>query len=201
MPAALHVAGEAGPDEGDDGAVAVGRVDAGAADLDEVVPDRFETGEVELALGVEASGDAGAFGRQQPVRRDDLAALRLPDQEVVAVRVEGVAVQARFGAVQPGAELGGEDLVAQALGGAYLRLVNGEADTVARRGGGGGPLHRDGRSEGGGGGQRRHGGLRGRVGRGGCRAFARSRGPGPSYFFRDRLDSTCPPWGADMCDG
>ncbi len=97
-----HVAGETGPDEGDDGAVAVGGVDAGAADLHQVVPDGGEPGEVELALGVEASGDGGPLGRQEPVGADDLAGGLLPYEEVVAVRVEGVGVEAGLGAVEPG---------------------------------------------------------------------------------------------------
>lgn len=48
VPGALHVVGEAGPDEGDDGAVAVVGVDAGAADLDQVGADGGEGREVEL---------------------------------------------------------------------------------------------------------------------------------------------------------
>lgn len=131
MPGALHVAGEAGPDEGDDGAVAVVGVDAGAADLDQVGTDGGEGGEVELAFGVEAPCDGGTLRGQQPVGADDLLALLVDDEEVVAVGVEGIDVEAGLGPVQAGAELAGEDLVAQALGGAYLVLVAGEAYGVA----------------------------------------------------------------------
>lgn len=134
MAGAGHVAGEAGPDEGDDGAVAVGGVDAGAADLHQVVPDGGEPGEVELALGVEPSRDGGPVGRQEAVGADDLAGALLPDEEVVAVRVEGVDVEAGLGAVEPGAEFTGEHLVAQPLGGADVLLVAGEPDDVTRRG-------------------------------------------------------------------
>lgn len=105
-------------------------MDAGAADLDEIGADRGEGGEVELALGVEPAGDGGALGGQQPVGADDLLGLLLDDEEMVAVRVEGVGVQAGLGSVEAGAELAGEDLVAQPLGGAYLVLVAGEADGV-----------------------------------------------------------------------
>ncbi|GAA3073129.1 hypothetical protein GCM10020254_16190 [Streptomyces goshikiensis] len=104
---------------------------AGAADLDEVGADGGEGGEVEFALGVEAAGHGGALGGQQPVGADDLLGLFLDDEEVVAVRVEGVGVEARLGAVEAGAELSGEDGVAQPLGGADLVLVTGEADRVA----------------------------------------------------------------------
>lgn len=105
-------------------------MDAGAADLDEVVADRGEPGEIELALGIEASGDPGAVGREQPVGADDLTGVRLTDQEVVAVRVQGVYVQARLGAVEPGSHLPGEDLVTQPLCGPYVLLVAGEGDDI-----------------------------------------------------------------------
>lgn len=131
MAGAVHVAGEAGPDQGDDGAVAVVGVDAGPSDLDEVGADRGEGREVELAFGVEAAGDGRALRGQQPVGADDLLGLFLDDEEVVAVGVEGVGVEARLGAVEAGAELSGEHQVAQALGGAHLVLAAGEADGVA----------------------------------------------------------------------
>lgn len=126
-----HVAGDPGPDEADDRAVAVVGVDAGAADLDEAGADRVERGEVELALGVQASGDRGPFRRQQPVGADDLAGERVADEQVVAVRVEGVDVEAGLRGGQQGAELTGEDVVPQALRGSYVVLVTGEGDGVA----------------------------------------------------------------------
>lgn len=175
-------------------------MDAGAADLDQVVADRAEAAEIEFALRVEAAGDPGPLGRQESVRGDDVAARHLPYQQVVAVRVEGVAVQAGFGAVEAGAEFTGEDLVAQPLCGAHVFLADGEGDPVERcgrtvgrdRGFGQcrGGLHRGGllRYGGDGGersgdewwsGQRVHDGLRGRIGKGGCRAVALLRRPGP----------------------
>lgn len=198
MAGALHVAGESGPDEGDDRAVAVCGVDAGAADLDEVVADRGEPGEVELALRVEASGDPGPVRRQQPVGGDDVPGGGLTDQQVVAVRVEGVAVQAGFGPFQPGAELPGEHQVAQALCGAYVVLAGGEGDPVGRfRGAGEVGGRREGGAGGrygGGGGERATGSTVMAVsgdgrGEGRCRAVAGCDGPAP-YFFRHRLDST-----------
>lgn len=167
MAGALHVAGESGPDEGDDRAVAVGGVDAGAADLDEVVADGVEVAEVELALRVQASGYAGPVRRQQPVGGDDVPGGGLPDQQVVAVRVEGIAVQTGFGSLQPGSEFPGEHQVAQSLRRAYVFLAGGEGDLVSRfRGGGGlGGGVRGGGGSGGvvrGDGQHGHGGLRGR---------------------------------------
>ncbi len=127
---AFHVAGEPGPDQGDDRAVAVRGVDAGAADLDEVVADGGEPAQIELALRVEAAGRPGPVRREQPVGGHDLAGGGLPDQEVVAVGVERVAVQAGFGPVQSGAEFSGEDEVAQALGRAHLLPAGGEGDPV-----------------------------------------------------------------------
>lgn len=162
-----HVAGESGPDQADDGAGAVLGVDAGAADLDQVVADRAEAPEVELAVGVEASGGPGAVGRQQAVGADDLAGGLLAYEEVVAVRVEGVAVQAGLGSVEAGAQLFGEDEVAQALRGPYVVLVAGEGDDVAGGGGGvGGGDPRRGRGEGpdGSPGDGLGGGLRGALG-------------------------------------
>lgn len=165
MAGAGHVAGEARPDEGDHGAVAVQGVDAGAADLDEVVTDRVEAGEVELALGVEAAGDTGALGRQQPVRADDVPCVGLPHEQVVAVGVEGVGVETRLGSVEPGAHLSGEHLVAQALRGTHLLLVTGERDEVAGLGllgrNGNGRRGGEGSGQRGGDGERRcgHGGL------------------------------------------
>ncbi len=133
MAAVDHVAGYACPDEADDGAVAVVGVDAGAADLDEARADRVEGGEVELALRVEPSGDGGALGRQQPVGADHLPGDRVADEEVVAVGVEGVDVQAGLGAGQVGAHLPGEDVVPQPLRGTHIVLVSGERDGVAGR--------------------------------------------------------------------
>lgn len=164
-------------------------MDAGPADLDQVVADRAEPAEVELALRVEAPGDARPVGRQHPVGGDDVAGGLVPDQQVVAVRVERIAVQAGFGSFHPGTELIGEDQVAQPLGGADLVLVGGEGHPVVRGCG------RDGlRGNDGGGGE----GVAGSAfmtisGDGSARAAAGPRtmceGPAP-YFFRDRLDST-----------
>ncbi|EPJ39382.1 putative protein TPRXL [Streptomyces afghaniensis 772] len=126
-----HVAGDSRPDEADDRAVAVVGVHAGAADLDELGPDRGEGAQVELALGVQASGDRRALRRQQPVGADDLAGRLLTDEQVVAVRVERVDVQPGLRAGQQGAQLPGEDVVPQPLRGTHVLLVPGEGDGVA----------------------------------------------------------------------
>ena len=57
-----HVAGDAGPDEPDDGAVAVVGVHAGAPGLHERRPQRRQRVDVELALGVEAAGGGARSG-------------------------------------------------------------------------------------------------------------------------------------------
>ncbi len=153
-------------------------MDAGPPHLDQVVPDRGEAPKVELALGVEASRAPGSLGRQQPVGGDDLVGGRLTHQQVIAVGVEGVAVQAGFGAVEPGAEFTGEDQVPQPLGGAYVVLAGGEGDPVPRGGGLAGRGDAGGRGGGRGEGQHGHDGLRVRIGSG-CRAAAGVRQPGP----------------------
>ncbi|GGT49951.1 hypothetical protein GCM10010207_58030 [Streptomyces atratus] len=91
---------------------------------------------------------------------------------MVAVGIERVAVQTGFGSLQPGAELTGENLMTQALGGTHVFLVDGEGHPVARRGGRGGLRRNDGGGGERGDGQRVHDGLRGRIGKGGRRAFA-----------------------------
>lgn len=96
MAAVDHVAGDPGPYETDDRAVAVVGVDAGAADLDEPGADPGQRSEVELALRVEPSGDRGTVGRQQPVGADGLPGRGVAYEQVVAVRVEGVDVEARL---------------------------------------------------------------------------------------------------------
>ena len=136
MAAVDHVAGYPGPDQADDRAVAVVGVDAGTADLDQPGADSGQRSEVELALRVEPSGDRGALGRQQPVGADDLAGLRVADQQVVAVGVEGVDVEAGLRGVQEGAHLPGEDVVAQPLCGPDIGLVLGQGDGVAGGGDG-----------------------------------------------------------------
>ncbi len=173
-------------------------MDAGPADLDEVVADGGQRAEVELALGVEAARDGGAFRGKQSVGADDLLALLVDDEEVVAVGVEGVDVQAGLGVVEAGAEFPGEDLVAQPLGGPYLVLVAGEPDGVP---GAAGAVRSAGSV-----GARGTAGAAGRVGgaRGdGDRGAMVMAAPDPGtesqagrlvawllYFFRDRLDST-----------
>lgn len=126
-----HVAGDPGPDETDDGAVAVVGVHAGTADLDESRADRVERREVELALGVQASGHRCALRGQQPVGADDLAGHGVADQQVVAVGVEAVHVEAGFRGGQEGAHLPGEHVVPQPLRGPYVVLVAGQGDGVA----------------------------------------------------------------------
>ncbi len=103
----------------------------GAADLDEFRPDPAEGGQIELALGVQPPGDRRTLRRQQPVGADDLAGRLLTDEQVVAVRVERVDVEARLRAGQQGAQLPGEDVVPQPLRGTHVLLVPGEGDGVA----------------------------------------------------------------------
>lgn len=171
MAAVDHVAGDAGPDQADDGAVAVVGVHAGPADLDQAGTDRVQRGQVELALRVQPSGDRGALRREQPVGADDLPDQRVADQQVVAVRVERVDVVAGLRAGQQGAHLPGEHVVPQSLRGPHVLLVTGQADGVA---GGGRALR--GSVEGGNAG---HGSL--------LVTGRRRRAVPPVLFFRRRL--------------
>jgi hypothetical protein len=129
MPSAAHY----GPS---DPAVPVVGVDAGPAGLHQAGPDAVQPGQVELTLGAEPSGGLGALRRQQPAGADDLAALGVADEQVVAVGVEGVGVVTGLRRGRQGARLAGEDLVPQPLGGPYAGLVAGESDGVAGGGGG-----------------------------------------------------------------
>lgn len=131
MAAVHHVAGDPGPDEADDGPVAVVGVHTGAADLDEARPDRVERREVELALRVQASGHRGPLRGQQPVGADDLAGHGVADEQVVAVGVEAVHVESGLRGGQEGAHLPGEHVVPQPLRGPYVVLVAGQTDGVA----------------------------------------------------------------------
>lgn len=130
MAALDHVTGYSGPDEADDGAVAVVGVHAGAPDLDESRADRVERAHVELALRVEPAGDRGALRGQQAVGADDLVGQRVTDQQVIAVGVEGVDVEPRLRRGQQGAHLPGEDVVPQPLRGPDVGLGTSEGDGV-----------------------------------------------------------------------
>ena len=124
----MQVAGDAGPHQVDHGAVAVVRVHTGASGLDELIPQRAQAGHVELAVGVPAAGPLGGLRRQHPVGADDLAGGVVADDQVIAEVVELVDVPAVHGAGQVGAELAGEDVVAQSLRGRDLALVVGQKE-------------------------------------------------------------------------
>jgi hypothetical protein len=105
---------------------AVLRVDAGAAELEQLARHRQRLGDVELGRGVEALVAVGDRAAQQPVGADDrfgaLALGVVDHQQVVAVIVEPVDVAARRagGGVRGRAELVDEHAVAQRLRGGDL---------------------------------------------------------------------------------
>jgi len=108
-------------------------VHARAPGLDQRPAQRRQLVDHELALGVERPGGTGALGREHPVSPDDLPRSLLPHDQVVAEGVEPVDVHTRLIGRQPGAELVGEDAVAQPLGGAHRVGVGGEHEGVAGR--------------------------------------------------------------------
>ncbi|GAB3870547.1 hypothetical protein GCM10027610_132510 [Dactylosporangium cerinum] len=104
---------------------------AGAAGLDQSPAQLVQAGEVELGVGVEPAGRHRAVRRQHPVGPDDGAGALLADDQVVAVLVEGVDVQPGGAGLQRGAQLTGEDIVAEPLCGPDLVTVRGHQDGVA----------------------------------------------------------------------
>ena len=113
--------------------LAVVGVHAGAAGLDQAPAQLVQAGEVELGRRRRAAGGGRAVRRQHPVGPDDLAGALLADDEVVAVLVERVDVEARRRARRRRAEFTGEDLVAEPLCGPDLGAVRGHQQGVAMR--------------------------------------------------------------------
>ena len=129
-----HVAGEAGPQQGDHRAGAVIGVDAGAADLHHAALQVAQAGDVELGLGVVVAHFAGGARREDAVGADDAPGVFVAHDEVLAEGVVEVAVNPRAARGQAGAHLVGEDPVAQLLGFQHFGLAGGEADVQVAAG-------------------------------------------------------------------
>src|SRR5262249_46862445 len=126
VPALDEVAQQAAPQERDDPAAAMVGADARPTDLDHAAAQAEQARQVELALGIEATGPGDALGRQHAVRPDDLAVGGVAHQEMIAERIEGVRVEARLRGLDACAELLDEHLPAKPLRGAHVVLRAGQ---------------------------------------------------------------------------
>jgi hypothetical protein len=89
-----HVAGDPGPHQTDHRAAAVRGVHAGAAGLHECRSQPVEAGQVELTFGVQPPGLPRPLRYQHPIGADDLTGGLVAHDEVVAVPVKVIDVQA-----------------------------------------------------------------------------------------------------------
>ena len=115
MAAFVHVVGDRRPEQRDHRPAAMFRVHAGPPRLDQLAADARQAREVELGVGVKAPGFARALGRKQPVGADDLLRGVLAHDQVVAVRVERIDVEAAVAAWQARAHFLREHAMAQCL--------------------------------------------------------------------------------------
>jgi hypothetical protein len=132
VPGQQQVARDPGPDQADHRAASVVGVDAGAPGLDQGRAQRGERGQVELGVRVQPAGGLGTLRGEHPVGADDLTGVVRPDDQVIAVLVEPVAVQPGSAVVQPRAELAGEHPVAEPFRRFDLNVVPGHEQGVAR---------------------------------------------------------------------
>ena len=105
---------------------------AGAADLHGDPLEPAEPAQVELPLRVEAARRARPLGGKDAIGPDQRSALTLAHQQVVAERVEVVAIEARRAPREARAELVGEHAIAQALRLFDLAFARGERGGEAR---------------------------------------------------------------------
>jgi hypothetical protein len=110
-----HVAREPGPEQRDHGAAAVLRVDAGASHFDHAAANVPQPDEVEFGFRVVAADPARRLRREHAVGAEHLAAVLVAHDQVLAIRVEHVLVDARHARAQARAELLGEHAPAQRL--------------------------------------------------------------------------------------
>jgi hypothetical protein len=110
---------------------------AGAAEFKEALPGvtRDQLFQLEFFVGIEAASGRGGLLPKQPVGADDAAVVgsgqcRIDDQQMVAQRVEAVAVALfqRMQRIAPGAKLFVEDAETHFLDGGDLGVVASEPD-------------------------------------------------------------------------
>lgn len=79
-----HVAGEAGPEQGDRGAAAIIRMHAGTADFHQSWAQVLQAGQVKLVFRVVAADALGVLWRKYPVGADDFGRVLITDDQVLA---------------------------------------------------------------------------------------------------------------------
>src|ERR1017187_9857061 len=82
-----------------------------------------EPGQVEFTVRVVAASAAGGIRRQDAVGADDTAGVLFPDDQVLAMGIVEVPVDARRTGGQAGAHFVGKDTPTQLLGGKNIRLT------------------------------------------------------------------------------
>jgi hypothetical protein len=114
--AAFRVAGDSSPQHVQDVGVAVVPMDAGSAEFEDFSAQIIERAEIEEFLAVIAEVALGAIAALHAVGAGEPAGGGIVDHEVVADKIEAVAVEAGpRGAVQSLAKLAIKNLIAQAL--------------------------------------------------------------------------------------
>ena len=96
------------------------------------VAQQLQPGEIEFVLGIVAAGALGGLRRKNAVGADDATVGLVAHDQVLAVGIVEVDVDAGHAGGQPGAELLGEDAVAQPLGFADFRFALRQPDMQAR---------------------------------------------------------------------
>ncbi len=115
--------------------------DAGAAEFQDFIAQGFVGGEIEFRGAVVAETGCGHGAGLEAVGADYLAGFMFLDNEVIALGIEGIRVEAAvIGGSEAFAELDVEDRVAKALSGADVVDVAGGSDPVTGRCQGGGHL-------------------------------------------------------------
>ncbi len=132
-PVALHIGGDAAPQRHDDGAAAIVAVHTRATDFEQAGLEVIQAGEIEFGFGVER---AHAFGlmRGQGAVGADQASVAVAYQQVVAVGVEQIDVEAGLGRFDLRAHFFDEHLVAQALRLAHFIAMTRPGDAETLRG-------------------------------------------------------------------
>jgi hypothetical protein len=108
--------GQLAPQHGDGAAVAVRRVDAGAADFQDRALQMREAVQAEFFFTVELAEAAGGGVIEQARGRHQTPGVQVTHADVAAVNIIIIHVQTQFRAFQLGVELAAEHVEAQGLG-------------------------------------------------------------------------------------
>jgi hypothetical protein len=128
------ILGDATPQQLHGGAAAIGRIDAGTAELQDLALVGEQRLDVVFVAGVELAAPRRAFAPHHPIGADHAggarAALLVEDEKMVAILVEGIEVAAnrRHLRRRAGGHRLVEHAIAQSLGGAHFGGIFGETD-------------------------------------------------------------------------